>query len=271
MAGALNPMFFIGIPLGWYWLRSNRKDARTAAGAMSNVPRPNRETAQVGVVPPAVRTPAEGNSQLELGGPATRTDWGGPPAEAIGCAIACLVSGFLVLLIGFAIEDDGRRENGTGIPDLDRAPTEEKAIALVERFGGNIHRRGTGSEITSVELVGAPVNDGDLAMVLGFERLQSLDVSETDVSDASVDTILKLKHLRRLRADGTGITHAGFKRLREEGRFVLAESGRYEHRSVPRFKGGRLLEERPCIDPIDVRELEHGSKEVWLTTRPMTE
>jgi hypothetical protein len=54
------------------------------------------------------------------------------------------------------------------------------------------------------------VTDSDVAHLKGFQNLRELDVSNARITDESIDTLLSLPKLERLRMSRTLITDPGF-------------------------------------------------------------
>jgi Leucine-rich repeat (LRR) protein len=92
---------------------------------------------------------------------------------------------------------------------------EEQAIAEVERLGGDVKKDGrvAGMPVTSVNLAGSKVTDGELQVVKRFPQLQSLDLRETRISDRGLEHLEKMTKLQELYLDRTPITDLGLAHL----------------------------------------------------------
>lgn len=92
---------------------------------------------------------------------------------------------------------------------------EERAVAEVERLGGEVRRDGKvpGMPVTAVNLAEGRVTDGQLEVVKRFPQLRSLDLRKTPITDKGLVHLEKLTKLEELRLDSTPITDSGLSHL----------------------------------------------------------
>ena len=92
---------------------------------------------------------------------------------------------------------------------------EKKALAAVERLGGQVLRNETkpGKPVYQVTLSGKGVMDADLKDLMGFEELGWLTLNNTQVTDAGLKEVVQFEHLYALSLSGTAVTDAGLKEL----------------------------------------------------------
>ena len=92
---------------------------------------------------------------------------------------------------------------------------EKKALAAVERLGGQILRNETkpGKPVYQVTLSGKGVMDADLEDLVGFKELGWLTLNDTQVTDAGLKGVVRFEHLYALSLSGTAVTDAGLKEL----------------------------------------------------------
>jgi len=69
------------------------------------------------------------------------------------------------------------------------------------------------TQVVSLELSKLPVTDADLEVVVGFENLRRLNLNYTDVSGKGLQSLIKLKHLKRLYLSGTRLDFGSVKQL----------------------------------------------------------
>jgi hypothetical protein len=87
-------------------------------------------------------------------------------------------------------------------PDQETASNEEAAIKAIEKLGGKVKRddKAPGKPVISVSLSGTQVADAGLKELKEFRGLDSLDLKDTNVTDAGVaDLQQALPNLRIFR------------------------------------------------------------------------
>jgi hypothetical protein len=96
-------------------------------------------------------------------------------------------------------------------------PEQAKAIAEIERLGGQVNRlhgKGASKPVTSVLLGGTKATDEGLAWLKTLTGLQWLSLWDSEVSDAGLEHVKGLAQLQVLDLRGTRVTDAGLERLK---------------------------------------------------------
>jgi len=101
---------------------------------------------------------------------------------------------------------------------LETEATQEqaKAIAYITRAGGKvtIDEKSPDKAVISVDLTQTNVTDAGLANLRGLSQLQSLDLAGTKVSDAGLEQLKALTKLTRLWLQHTKVSDAGLVHLK---------------------------------------------------------
>ncbi len=98
---------------------------------------------------------------------------------------------------------------------------EDKAVALVEKFGGKVTRddKAPGKPVVGVSLFTGPgkvnlkVTDAGLKELAALKNLTTLMLGGAKVTDAGLKELAALKSLTTLNLNGTAVTDAGLKEL----------------------------------------------------------
>lgn len=90
---------------------------------------------------------------------------------------------------------------------------EEKAIALVQKLGGEVNRdpKLPGQPVVGVYLRETKVTDADLKELAPLTQLVSLNLSKTQISDAGLKELAGFQNLESLSVRETLVTDAGIK------------------------------------------------------------
>lgn len=117
-----------------------------------------------------------------------------PPRTLL--AIGCLAAGFIAAMLWY-IDYDWNRVN----------PSEQAIADRIEQLGGAYNsREDVDRHITSVVLTNTTATDADVEVMLGLSHLKYLDFENCDVSDAVIPKLLGHPTLRLFRPNGTLIT-----------------------------------------------------------------
>src|SRR5947209_18556338 len=92
-----------------------------------------------------------------------------------------------------------------GVGQVRADDAEDKAVATVERLGGQVLRNETkpGKPVRQVTLSGKEVTDADLKDLAGFKELEWLTLKNTQVTNASLTPVAPFKQLAALTLLGT--------------------------------------------------------------------
>jgi uncharacterized membrane protein len=105
---------------------------------------------------------------------------------------------------------------GPSVPSAAVAPAPASALAAVQSAGFTVEPVADGLHVLNVHATNA-LDRVDDAAVRALERVSAqvlwLDLANTRVTDAAVDTIARMPHLTRLRLQNTAVTDAGLARL----------------------------------------------------------
>ena len=104
---------------------------------------------------------------------------------------------------------------------------QERAIAAIEKLGGEVERFWTGG-VHGVDLSRASATDAELVHLRAMSSVLFLDFTGTRVTDAGLVHLEGMKDLRRLKLGGTRITDAGLAHLKDLPE--SAKPGPHRHR-----------------------------------------
>ncbi|MCI0640424.1 MAG: sigma-70 family RNA polymerase sigma factor [Gemmataceae bacterium] len=93
---------------------------------------------------------------------------------------------------------------------------EEKALTAVGKYGGVVRdRKQPHHPIVSLMLAGAPVTDDDVRQFDGLEKLESLNLQKTSITDVALRHLRPHKQLKSLSLAETSVSDEGLKQLRQ--------------------------------------------------------
>ena len=96
---------------------------------------------------------------------------------------------------------------------VEKALTEEQAIAKIKEMGGNVVYR---NAVMEVRLSGTKVTDAGLSHLKGLTNLQTLWLTGTwGVTDAGLEHLKALTKLKSLHLDRTNVTDEGVEKLQQ--------------------------------------------------------
>src|SRR5687768_12373027 len=92
---------------------------------------------------------------------------------------------------------------------------EKKALATVERLGGQVLRKGDKPDgaVREVRLLGKKVTDADLKDLAAFKEMEWLLLTDSAVTDAGLKHLARCERLAALSLSGSKVTDAGLKEL----------------------------------------------------------
>ena len=92
---------------------------------------------------------------------------------------------------------------------------EDKAVAFVEKFGGEVKRddKRSGKPVINVSLAFTKVTDAGIKELTPLKNLTTLNLMYTQVTDAGMKELAPLKNLTTLNLSNTKVTDAGLKEL----------------------------------------------------------
>ncbi|HWB14472.1 MAG TPA: hypothetical protein VG826_34925 [Pirellulales bacterium] len=164
LAGMLNPIFFVGVPLGWYWWRS--------AGGTQSMNVQTRGKNAVLHQTSAGSEPAAPASIAEEKLSAYKRKKQQRRAVNITVLIVLSLGALIGCLIMFAIHDSWEHSAGG-------------AVAKIEWLGGRVTREGVGTDqrVVAVDLHDTLAGDFDLDCLRHLPWTKRLDLSQTAVTD----------------------------------------------------------------------------------------
>ena len=97
------------------------------------------------------------------------------------------------------------------------ADAEDKAVAFVEKLGGEVTRdeKAPGKPVVTVTLAFTDVTDVGVKELAALKNLTTLSLRLTQVTDAGVKELAALKNLTTLHLFGTKVTDTGVKELQK--------------------------------------------------------
>ncbi|QJW99628.1 hypothetical protein [Frigoriglobus tundricola] len=105
---------------------------------------------------------------------------------------------------------------------------EEKAVAVVKKWGGTVTREGNKPQgpVVEVRLLDSKIPDSELKELAAFKKLVRLDLYRTKVTDAGLKELAALPKLQRLHLAHTLVTDAGMKEFGATKGLVLPRQTR---------------------------------------------
>ena len=92
-------------------------------------------------------------------------------------------------------------------------PEQAKAVAEIEKLGGNVIVDEKSQAVIGVSLRKTKVTDAELVCLKGLTNLEELELERTKVTDAGLEHLQGLTKLQWLGLAGTNVTDAGLEHL----------------------------------------------------------
>ncbi len=119
-------------------------------------------------------------------------------SSAIAQRVILVVLG--VSLIGMGCKPPAAQPDDATNASSDKLPSTEEALARIYALGGKTNPESPkpSDVVTRVYLANTAATDADLAVLLAFERLSSVDLSGTQVTGEGLATLAKIESLERI-------------------------------------------------------------------------